>query len=151
DVPDAGATARLDGFLEIPATLFSHGYSLFKLAGDAIGNTDSDSTLGGDVFVLGHKIAHGDATLPFRRQLLHKCVTLLDAPASFTVLGIPVTVDLSSTGCLDIDASAAFTRRTLSGSLTPSASVDATASAGIGIDVGVASAEAGVSGSLTLV
>jgi hypothetical protein len=151
DVPDAGATARVTGFFQVPATLFSHAVDLFKLTGDAIGNTDSPSTVSADVFVLGAKIAHGLATLPVSKRLLEKCVTLFDVDATFTVLGIPITVGASSDGCLDIDASASFLKRTLHGSVTPGASVDVTASAGIGFDADVISAQAGVSGNVTLV
>jgi hypothetical protein len=152
DVPDAGALARVDGFFAVPATLFSEDFDALKLTATGIGNTNGADTVSAQVFVLGSQIAGGSATLPVpSKRLVHKCATLFDADASFSVVGLPVTVGASSEGCLDVDASASFANRTLTGTLTPGASVDATFSAGIGLDIVVASAQAGVSGNLTVV
>jgi hypothetical protein len=152
DVPDAGAMARVDGFFAVPATLFSEDFDAFKLTASGIGNTGGIDSVNAQVFVLGSQIAGASAILPVpSKRLVHKCATLFDVDASFSVVGLPVTVGASSEGCLDVDASAAFTNRTLTGTLTPGASVDATFSAGIGVDVVVASAQAGVSGNLTVV
>jgi hypothetical protein len=151
DVPDAGALARVDGFFAVPATLFSEDFDVLKLTGSGIGNTGGTDTVSAQVFVLGSQIAGGSATLPASKRLVHKCATLFEVDASFSVVGLPVTVGASSEGCLDVDASASFANRTLTGTLTPGASVDATFSAGIGLDIVVASAQAGVSGNLTIV
>jgi hypothetical protein len=151
DVPDAGALARADGFFAVPATLFSEDFDALKLTGTAVGNTSGIDTVSAQVFVLGSQIASGFSTLPFNRRLVHKCATLFDVDASFSVVGIPITVGASSDGCLDVDANVSFVDRTLSGTLTPGANVDATFSAGIGLDIVIASAQAGVSGNITVV
>jgi hypothetical protein len=152
NVPDAGALTRVDGFFAVPVTLFSEDFDAIKLTGAGIGNTDGPDSVSAQVFVLGSQIAGGSAALPVpSKHLVHKCVTLFDVDASYSLVGLPVTVGASSEGCLDVDASASFTNRTLTGTLTPGASVDATFSAGIGFDVFVLSAQAGVSGNLTVV
>lgn len=152
DVPDSGALLIASGFLDVPATLFSHDLDLLKLTGKAVGNTDGADTIRGSISVLGSQIAQATVALPVSAaKLVRKCLTLVDVDAQFAVVGIPVDFSASSTGCLEVDASAAFNARTLQGTLTPDADVDATGSAAIGGDGGWVSAEAGVSGTITVV
>jgi hypothetical protein len=151
DVPDAGALARLDGYFSVPTTLFDEDFDLFKLTGSAVGNTSGTDGVSAAVYVLGSKIAGASATLPASARVVEQCVTLAEAEADYSLLGIPITVSASSDGCIYVDASASWGGRTLSGTLTPGASVDATLKAGIGVDVVVASVEAGVYGTLTIV
>jgi hypothetical protein len=152
DVPDAGALARVDGSFAVPLTLFSEDVDLLKLTGSGIGDTNGADTVSAQVFVLGSQLASASATLPVpNKRILHKCATLFDVDAPFTLIGLPITVGASSAGCLNVNASASFDNRTLAGTLTPNVNVDATFSAGIGLDIIVASAEVGVSGNLTVV
>src|SRR4029078_12328577 len=91
-------------------------------------------SLSAEVFVLGSLITGGNLPLPVNKRLAHKCMTLFDADASFTLVALPITVGALSEGCRNVDGNASFVDRTLSGTLTPNASVDATFSAGIGVD-----------------
>jgi hypothetical protein len=152
DVPDAGALARANGSFAVPLTFFSQDMDLLKLTGAAVGDTNGADTLSAQVFVVGSQIAGGSAALPVpSKRLVHKCATLFDADASFTLVALPITVGASSEGCLNVDASASFVNRTLAGTLTPNASIDATFSAGIGIDIIIASAEVGISGNVIVI
>lgn len=152
DVPDAGALARVNGSFAVPLTFFSRDMDLLKLTGAAVGDTSGADALSAQVFVVGAQIAGGTAALPVpSKRLVRKCATLFDADASFTLIALPITVGVSSDGCLNVDGSASFVNRTLAGTLTPSASVDATFSAGIGVDIIVASAEVGIAGNVTVI
>ena len=152
DVPDAGALARINGSFAVPLTFFSQDMDLLKLTGAAIGDTNGADSLSAQVFVLGSQIASGTAPLPVpNKRLVHKCATLFDADASFTLVALPITVGASAEGCLNVDANASFVNRTLAGTLTPNASVDATFSAGIGVDIIIASAQVGIAGNVTVI
>ncbi len=151
DVPDAGAMAEVEGYFSVPVTLFDEDFDLFKLTGYGIGRTYASDLVSADVYVLGAKIYGDWAYLPASTRIAEKCQTLAEADASFSLLGIPVTVSASADGCIYVDASASFAGRTLSGSLTPGASVDATLKAGVGGDAGFASASAGIYGNITVI
>lgn len=151
DVPDAGKMAQVDGYFRVPVTLFDEDFDLFKLTGTGLGRSYAGDTIGADLYVLGSKIYGASASLPASKRLAEKCITLAEAEASFSVLGIPITVSASSDGCIYVDASASWASNALSGSLTPGASVDATLKAGVGGDAGFASASAGVYGNITVV
>jgi hypothetical protein len=151
DVPDAGAVARVDGYFSVPVTLFSEDFDLFKLTGTGIGNTHGNDIVSADVYVLGAKIASASAYLPASTRIAEQCVTLAEAEANYSLMGIPITVSASSDGCIYVDASASWGNRTLSGSLTPGASVDLTLKAGVGGDAGFVSASAGVYGNITVI
>jgi hypothetical protein len=151
DVPDVGALGRLDGYFSLPVTLFDEDFDLFKLTGTATGNTHGNDDISAGVYVVGAKIAGGTASLPASARVVEECVTLVEVEAEYALVGIPITVSASSDGCIYVDVSASWGGRTLTGTLTPGASVDATVKAGVGADIGVASAEAGVYGSITVV
>lgn len=151
DVPDVGALGRLDGYFSLPVTLFDEDFDLFKLTGTATGNTHGNDDIRAGVYVVGAKIADGTASLPASARVVEECVTLAEVEAEYSLVGIPITVSASSDGCIYVDVSASWANRTLTGTLTPGASVDATVKAGVGADIVVASAEAGVYGSITVV
>lgn len=152
DVPDTGTLARIDGFFRIPVTLFDQDYDLFKLAAEAVGDTNAADLVSAEVFVMGQKVAGGSAVLPANKRIAEKCSQLAAVDTSFTLLGIPVAIDGAVTGCLQVDAQAGFAHARLSGTLTPGANVDATFSAGIGGGFEPwLSAEAGVYGDMTVV
>lgn len=151
DVQDSGAMAQADGYFKVPVTLFGDDVDLFKLTGTATGKSYDSDTIGSDLYVAGAKIYSVSTSLPAYKQLAKQCVTLFEAEASYSLLGIPITVSASSDGCIYVDVSASWSNNTLSGSLTPGASVDATISAGVGGDAGFASVEAGVYGNITVV
>jgi hypothetical protein len=151
DVPDSGKMAQVDGYFRVPVTLFDEDFDLFKLTGTGLGRSYAGDTIGADVYVLGSKIYGASASLPASKRLAEKCITLAEAEASYSLMGIPITVSASSDGCIYVDASASWASNALSGSLTPGASVDATLKAGVGGDAGFASASAGVYGNITVV
>ena len=151
DVPNGGAMARVDGYFSVPVTLFDEDFDLFKLTANGVGMTYASDSVSAAVYVLGSKLEELSATLPASTRVVEECVTLAEAEAEFSVVGIPITVTASSDGCIYVDASASWGGRTLTGTLTPGASVDATLKAGVGVDAGVASAEAGVYGTITVV
>jgi len=151
DVPDSGTMAKLGGSFQVPATLFDQDFDVLKLTGNAVGDSNGADSIRGTVSVLGSQVAQGSLALPASGRIIRKCLTLFDVDASFKIWVIPVTVTATSTGCLEVTASASFNGNTLQGVLTPDASVDATASAAIGADIVIASAEAGVEGSITVV
>jgi hypothetical protein len=151
DVQDTGAMARVEGYFRVPVTLFDEDLDLFKLTAAASGKSYAGDSISADIYVLGSKIYGGAATLPASVRLVEECMTLAEVDAQFSLMGIPITVSASSDGCVYVDASASWSNRTLSGSVTPGASVDATVKAGVGGDGGFASASAGVYGNIVVV
>ncbi len=151
NVPDVGALARVDGYFSVPVTLFDESFDLFKLTAIGIGNTHGNDVIGADVYVLGGKIWGESVTLPASTRVVEQCVTLAEAEGSFSLMGIPIDVEASSEGCIYVDASASWSGRTLTGTLTPGASVDATLKAGVGAGNDVFGASAGVYGNLTVI
>lgn len=151
DVQDTGAMARVEGYFRVPVTLFDEDLDLFKLTAAATGKSYAGDSISADIYVLGSKIYGGAATLPASVRLVEECMTLAEVDAQFSLMGIPITVSASSDGCVYVDASASWSNRTLSGSVTPGASVDATLKAGVGGDGGFASASAGVYGNIVVV
>jgi len=152
DVPNMGAMAKVDGYFDLPVTLFDSDLDLFKLTATGYGMTYGDDKVSADVYVLGSKIASASAYLPVTsKRVASYCDTLAEVEGEFTVAGVPITVSASSDGCIYVDASASFSNRLLSGTLTPGASVDATLKVGIGFDADIVSASAGVYGNITVV
>ncbi len=151
DVQDAGALARVDGYFSVPVTLFDEDFDLFKLTATGIGNTHGNDVVSADVYVLGAKIAGESASLPASTRVVEECVTLVEVEAEYSLIGIPISVSASSDGCIYVDASGSWGNRTLTGTVTPGASVDATVKAGVGADAVVVSAEAGVYGNITVI
>jgi hypothetical protein len=153
DVQDAGATARADGSFRVPVTLFDRDLDLFKLTATGVGNTGAADTLTAAVHVLGAKIKEQTVSLPASTTIVDKEGTIAEVNEVYVVWGIPISVGATLSGQLQVDAGASFAaaRRTLTGTVTPAASVDATFSAGIGAGSDAISAEAGVEGNLTIV
>lgn len=152
DVQDAGATARADGSFRVPVTLFDRDLDLFKLTATAVGDTGAADTLTAAVHVLGAKIKEQAVSLPASATIVDREGTIAEVSEVFVVWGIPISVGATLSGRLEVGAGASFSaRRTLTGTVTPAASVDATFSAGIGAGGDALSAEAGVEGNLTIV
>jgi hypothetical protein len=151
DVQNSGAMAQVDGYFRVPVTLFDEDFDLFKLTATAVGKTYDADKVSSDIYVLGAKLASSSASLPASKRIVQKCQTLAEAEAEYEVVGIPIVVSASADGCIYVDASASWGSRTLTGTVTPGASVDATAKAGIGGDIGIASASAGVYGTITVI
>jgi len=151
DVQDVGALGRVDGYFSLPVTLFDEDFDLFKLTATGIGNTHGNDLVSAGVYVVGSKIAELSASLPASTRVVEECVTLAEVDVEYSMIGIPISVSASSDGCIYVDASASWGSRTLTGTVTPGASVDATLKAGVGADAVVVSAEAGVYGTITVV
>lgn len=151
DVPDAGRLAKVDGYFKVPVTLFDEDFDLFKLTASGTGASYASDSVSSAVYVLGAKLDERSASLPATKRIVNKCLTLAEAEAEFEVVGIPIIVTASSDGCIYVDVGASWASSALTGTVTPGASVDATLKAGIGADIGVASASAGVYGTITVV
>lgn len=133
----SNGSARLDSRTGIDVTIFDHDEEVLSATGYQIeGGGDSDPDAATALEILGES---ADLNLAIE-------VTFLERSQTFNVGPVPVTVTATATG--EVGLAASFTDGALK--LTPTARLDATVRAGVGADCGVASASAGIQGTVNL-
>ncbi|MFT3774917.1 MAG: hypothetical protein QM820_56945 [Minicystis sp.] len=142
-----GYEAKASASFEVPATLFNADFDLFGLYAYADAASTGSAAAGYEVDVVGAVVASGSYSIPRIWRIANYCHTLAEASGDYWLGPIPVTASAEAEGCIYVDVNLAYSNNTLSGTLTPGASVDASLSAGIGTSF----ASGGVYGSLTVI